>query len=134
MGKKAQAKNADLFGMPKAPWIFVVDPSIDGRYGMQLSALIPEGHCLFSCPSKYPSIKTPLVIVHKATSQDKDVAQVRIVRGKAIEHGANFASVNIMNEAGESEKTDNWGTNHLDIVTGPTTAEAIFKWLCESIC
>lgn len=136
----AKAKKVDkkakaiVSGMPKAPLVYVSDPTPCGIYGRDLSALIPDA--VYVCVQetfKLPDVKSTMVLVDKKGDKDidKKIKRARTLQEAAISQGINFVSVNIVEDKSRLSETSGFGTNHLNIEASPDTATKVYQWLCE---
>ena len=76
-------------------------------------------------------------MVEQHSNVDRASTAANGLRETAIEHGHNFASINLTKDVTciVNSSSDDWGTNHLklDITTLDIgkAADKIFKWLCK---
>lgn len=156
-----KSKNADAdeeveYAIPKAPFIYVNDPTPNGIFVTQLTKLIPKTIRVTLSPHPDHSIcylntmrssdhRDTVFIFADYKSHDQEESQKKaanLVRTAAIRVGSNFASINIHCDSDGSIKTRHWGGNHLDIpittyaefvnsIEAHSQAQIIYKWLCK---
>jgi len=141
MPKSNKTKLSNL-GMPKAPCIYVCDPTSGTKHAKELAALIPEVlHFILNraevlvCPRIPKELKSLVLITDPKSDHDnhQKIKTSKELQQKAIGLGANFVSINIMNDMSKISTADKFGPNHLDIADAPGIATKIYKWLCKYI-
>lgn len=133
-------------GMPKAPWIYVCEPPVNGvpipddGHAKQLAALIPDAQywyleptalgCNMRAPKKFEST---VLIIHDQRSFEYCRVQenVKQLKAHAIKLGANFASVSVLKDVSKASNSKAFGTNHLVIAQSANATKEIYDWLCE---
>ncbi len=141
MSKTNKNKSTSHLGMPKAPWVYVNDPTPDSLYARKLASLIPDVlHFILHPAASTASVEIPkkpkslVLITDPKTDHDqcRKIQTATEFKEQAIKIGANFASINIMMDMSNVRDIDNFGTNHLNIAGAPGISDRIYKWLCKN--
>lgn len=129
---------------PAAPWIYINDSTQGGYVAKALAKLIPNSFTVtafhkqnrLEFADSLSKASDGIKIIqdtrgdheHKAKKDD-----IRIVQKGAIKAGGNFVCINLINDPLLSQTYITPGNaHHLNLVAGPGSADAIYKWLCKS--
>ncbi len=161
MGKKSTKPAAPMSTLPKAPVLYINDPSTDLPHARYVRDMIPACNLIFhvrdqaaACEleeepgvSKAEMLTADLRNGHldgsvaiisdglvDSKTADK-IATASHVRTEAIKHGCNFASVNLYHEQGTpaADKTK-WGTNHLELRITSMSVEEVAEKIYHWLC
>lgn len=139
MSKTSKNKPINQLRMPKAPWIYINDPTPGSVHANELAALVPDAPHLvfveaaFAGKPKIPKEHKSMVLITDSKGDHENNQKIKNskqVNESAIKFGTNFASINIMNDMSKVSETDVFGTNHLNVADVPDIAINIYKWLC----
>jgi hypothetical protein len=149
---------------PKAPWIYISDPSTNTPNAAALSALLDSPrqfqYITHSTPAhsahgidsvdeflarldkankeKHQSKKVYLIVDLRGDDQkEAKLKMMGRVRDLATKSSRDFASVNLNNGSGKHDAKD-WGSHHFSFDVGDhkpeELADKVYKWLCKSPC
>lgn len=142
--------------LPKAPVIYLNDPTTDIPHARYLRDMIGSCIIAFHSPDDVPTGSTvssaevltadlrngyfdhSVVIINDNLTDSKAADKLSTAthcREETIKHGCNFASVNLyLKDGTPTEDLKSWGTNHLDLCVANLTvkevAEKVYRWLC----
>lgn len=133
-------KSSSQLRIPKAPWIYINDPTPDSVHANELAALIPDvirltvAEAAFAGKPKLPKAHKSVVLIidsksdYESSQKQKSSKQLN---ESAIKLGTNFASIDIKRDMSKVSEIDAFGTNHLNVAGVPGIATGIYKWLCQ---
>ncbi|KAK5073058.1 hypothetical protein LTR51_005700 [Lithohypha guttulata] len=131
---KSQKVSKKSIGMPKAPWIYVNDPTPGACHALELAAMIEGALCIrfWERPADYTLDGKRSVILlakqpHCATTES--LTALKEVRAMARSRAANFVTVNITTGSEKAPAHDELRGNHLEVVAAKDVAQTIHKWL-----
>jgi len=133
-------KPSSQLRIPKAPWIYINDPTPDSVHASELAALIPDvirltvAEAAFAGKPKLPKAHKSVVLIIDSKSDYESSQKQESLKQfseSAIKLGTNFASIDIKRDMSKVSEIDAFGTNHLNVADVPGIATRIYKWLCQ---
>lgn len=129
--------------IPAAPWIYINDSTPGGHITEELTRLIPNTFLIttFHCQNRLEfqgslsKAKAGVNIIRDTRGDREDKAKkdaIQIVKTTAMKAGTNCVSIDIINDPFIPRTPIALAaSNHLNLVAGPGSAQAIYQWLCE---